>query len=433
MSASTTVSKLSDKLSWLVAVILALVPFHALLTTWAGSNFDHSDLFKIWVEILILILLPPVIWLIVKTPELKLWLYKSWIVRLYGLYFALHIILSIWAYANHQINANAMIYGLIANLRFVGFFIICALLASSSNFLNRNWQKILIIPATLVIFFGLLQKFLLDINFLRHFGYGPTTIPAYSTIDNNLSFGRIQSTLRGPNPLGAYLVLTVSYLLSKLNPSNYKKLGLLLGGLIVMFYSYSRSAILGTLATIVCLFLWQSNGKYKKRLLIFAALIVTIVALLFFVLRSNTVVQQTTLHISSNSASPESSNSIRIEQFKLAIKDIVKHPLGSGPGTAGPASVRNDHPSKISENYLLQIAQEVGLIGVVIFISINILVARELWSKRHNQLPKILLASLVGITLINFVSHAWTDITLAYLWWGLAGVALATPAVVSRK
>lgn len=432
MSSSTTVSKLAEKLSWPVAAILALVPFHALLTTWAGSNLGHLDLFRIWEEILILILLPPLIWLIVKTPELKQWLYKSWIVRLYGLYFALHIFLSIWATATHQVNANAMIYGLIINLRFIGFFIICALLATSSNFLSRHWQKILLMPAVIVIFFGLLQKFFLDINFLRHFGYGSNTIPAYSTVDNNLVFRRIQSTLRGPNPLGAYLVMVVSYLTSSLNRRNYKSLGLLVAGLIVMFYSYSRSALLASLIAFGCLLRWRPYRKHQKLFFIFTAVFLAIAGSLIFILRSNTHVQETVLHISSKSSSPNSSNSIRVEQLKLAIKDITKHPLGSGPGTAGPASVRNDRPSKISENYFLQIAQEIGVLGVVIFISINIFVARELWPRRQDQLPKILLASLVGITLINLVSHAWTDNTLAYLWWGLAGVAVVTPKVKEK-
>jgi hypothetical protein len=47
-------------------------------------------------------------------------------------------------------------------------------------------------------------------------------------------------------------------------------------------------------------------------------------------------------------------------------------------------------------------------------------------------LPQILLASLAGITFVNLLSHAWTDDTLAYLWWGLAGIALA-PIITSRQ
>jgi hypothetical protein len=37
-----------------------------------------------------------------------------------------------------------------------------------------------------------------------------------------------------------------------------------------------------------------------------------------------------------------------------------------------------------------------------------------------------LLASLIGISFVNLLSHAWADDTLAYLWWGLAGIAIGT-------
>jgi len=36
-----------------------------------------------------------------------------------------------------------------------------------------------------------------------------------------------------------------------------------------------------------------------------------------------------------------------------------------------------------------------------------------------------LLASLIGLIFVNLVSHAWADDTLAYVWWGLAGIALS--------
>jgi hypothetical protein len=42
------------------------------------------------------------------------------------------------------------------------------------------------------------------------------------------------------------------------------------------------------------------------------------------------------------------------------------------------------------------------------------------------------LASLIGISVINLVSHAWMDDTLSLLWWGLAGIALA-PAIIKGK
>ena len=39
-----------------------------------------------------------------------------------------------------------------------------------------------------------------------------TTIPVFETINNNPEYVRIASTLRGANPLGAYLLIPISLL-----------------------------------------------------------------------------------------------------------------------------------------------------------------------------------------------------------------------------
>jgi amino acid permease len=96
-------------------------------------------------------------------------------------------------------------------------------------------------------------------------------------------------------------------------------------------------------------------------------------------------------------------------------------------GTAGPASVYNARKTRISENYFIQITQELGWLGLAIFLAILILVGRELWLRKSDILAASLFASLIGLTVVNLVSHGWTDDTLAYLWWGLAGIAIAAP------
>jgi hypothetical protein len=36
-----------------------------------------------------------------------------------------------------------------------------------------------------------------------------------------------------------------------------------------------------------------------------------------------------------------------------------------------------------------------------------------------------LLASLIGISVASFLAYTWADDTLAFIWWGLAGIAMA--------
>jgi hypothetical protein len=50
----------------------------------------------------------------------------------------------------------------------------------------------------------------------------------------------------------------------------------------------------------------------------------------------------------------------------------------------------------------------------------------------QSRLALVLFASLIGITVVNLLSHAWTDDTLAYVWWGFAGIALAAPQPASK-
>jgi len=433
MKAVLPQSKVALYLSWVIAGILALLPFHAVFTTWLGSNFDHLDLFRIWKEVVLAIITPITLWLAWQRPKLKDWLLNSWTARLFYIYILLHIVLGAWALSTREVNSTALIYAFIVNLRFIAFFIICYIVAATTSFLKDNWQRLLLGPAAVVVLFGLIQKLLLPYDFLRHFGYGAKSIPAYQTVDSDLDYRRVQSTLRGANPLGAYLILIVSGLVVTLRKNRTFQIISLIITAAVLFFSYSRSAWIGTIAALAVL-VWLSRYfiKYMRWVILAAAVTLLLIVSAFFFLRSNESLQDTLLHTSNNSTSAQDSNEVRAESIKSGIRDVIHEPLGRGPGTAGPASFRNDQHSRVAENYYLQIGQEVGVIGIVLFVAINILVALQLWKVKKRPLAQILLASLVGITLANMVSHAWTDDTLSLLWWGFAGIELA-PAILSSK
>ena len=425
-------SRVGYLLSVVIAVIFVLLPFHALFTTWIGSNLGHLDVVRVWKEIILVISLPLAVVLTWRSPKLRKWLRQSWIVRLFGLYILLHIILGIWAMADDRVNSTALLYSYIVNLRFITFFIVCAIATASSQLLIRNWDKIILLPASLILVFGIVQRFFLPSDFLKHFGYGEDTIPAYQTVDAKLDYQRVQSTLRGANPLGAYLILIITTLAIILRKNRTFMIGALIASLMLMFYSYSRSAWIGlglALATLLLLERPKLLDRYTF-FVILSGLVITVAGI--YLMRSSDPVQDILFHTSEKSQSAQSSNQQRFDAMRAGVSDIINQPQGGGPGTAGPASFRNSAPPKIAENYYLQIGQEIGLIGVTIFATINILVGVELWRRKEQQLARILLASLVGITFVNLVSHAWTDDTLAYLWWGLAGIACA-PAILSGR
>lgn len=421
------------------AVILVLLPFHAFLTVSIGSFYGVYDALRLWKELLLVVLAVPVGYIVWRDKQIRDKL-RFWpVVWLIAAYVAVHILMGGLAWVAGDVNLKALLYSWVVNLRFVLFFMICLVLAAKLEWLARDWQKLLFIPAAIVVTFGLMQAFLLPNDVLRHVGYGPDTITAYQSVDQKPDYARVQSTLRGPNPLGAYLVIVITAaicLLAKRNNSlalRWVLGGLLLGAITVLFYTYSRSAYIGAVvaAGVACWSLTRSPGG-RRWLLIGATCFMLIGGTSIFMLRDNDIVQNTVFHTDEYSGSPRSSNEDRAGALQGGIKDLVSEPLGRGPGTAGPASVYNNNKVRIAENYYLQVGQEVGWVGLGLLMAIIITSGLSIVRGRPQLLAVALFASLIGISIINLLSHAWADDTLSLLWWGLAGIAIS-PAILSNR
>ncbi len=414
----------------LAALILVLVPFHAFLTTWAASIVGHYTLLRLWDEVLLLALFGIVTTWVIREKPLRGWLSSSLLVRLIAIYAVLTLVLGLIAYSKTEVTAKALGYGVLVNLRFLAFFVAVAVVAKRSNWLASHWGRLLLGPAVLVCLFALLQYTVLPHNFLSHFGYGPTTISPIETINNNTNYIRVESTLRGANPLGAYMVLIAGAVaaLWQLRARRQILLGLGLLTLEALVFSFSRSAWLGAIIAVsVALWLQLKPGK-TKQIASFAALVgIVILAGAFATLRHNITVENALFHTDQKSTIAVSSNDAHASALSGGLSDVTHQPFGRGPGTAGPASVYNaPHAPRIAENYFVQIAQEVGWAGLLLFLAIIYIVALELYRRaKGSALALALFASLLGITFVNLLSHAWVDDTLAYVWWGMAAVALA--------
>ncbi len=425
--------KTTNWLTALVVIILLLVPFQAFITVWLSSLMGHYTALRLWDEVCLVLAGIGAIILLIRNQALRKAIFKWQIAWLILAYIALTLICGAVALAGHQVSHKALGYGLIVDLRFLVFFLVCAVAASSTLWLKSHWRELLFGPALIVIIFGLLQHFALPKDFLKHFGYSPNTIQPYQTVNQNDHYVRISSTLRGPNPLGAYLLIIVSGLTTlavKLKKSRQSFGIVLLGvaGLICLFYSYSRSAWIGSVVAVGLVIVIGISMKKRQYAYIIAGLlglVIIIGAVATIALRHNSHFEDLILHTNQNSAASTSSDQAHVSYLKTGIKEVLHQPFGRGPGTAGPASVYNNHPARLAENYFLQIGQEVGWLGVVLFIAINLLVGQQLWVKRRDSLALLLLATLVGITVVNMFSYAWTDDSLSYVWWGLAGIMLA--------
>ncbi len=197
-------------LSWvsgLVMVILLVMPFHAFLTVWGASLAGHYTALRLWKELLLVVCIIGVLYLLATDHKIRSHTLSRRLIWVILSYVLLNLVWGGLALAQHDVTAKALGYGLISNLRFLLFFLVAWAVALRMARLRTHWQWLVYWPAMGVILFGLLQILILPHDFLRHFGYSAATIPAFETINNNQHYVRIASTLRGANPLGAYLII----------------------------------------------------------------------------------------------------------------------------------------------------------------------------------------------------------------------------------
>ena len=407
--------------------ILLLLPFHAFLTVWGASLFGHYTALRLWKEGLLLLCVIGALYLLSTDHKIRSHTLTRRLVWLILSFIALNLAWGLLAFNQHDVNAKALGYGLISNLRYLVFFLVTWTVALRLTRLRAHWQWLVIWPAMAVVIFGLLQIFVLPHDVLRHFGYGPNTIPAFETINHNQHYYRIASSLRGANPLGAYLLIPISLLtVLMVRPGrNWRRASGLTASVVVLFFSFSRSAWVGAAISVsIILLLAVGSAKMRRLALIIIGCLVLLAAGLAIDFRHNARFENFVFHTETHSSVKTSSNQGHTAAIKNGLSNMIHQPLGRGPGTAGPASVYNNHPSRIAENYFIQVGQETGWLGLALFILINIGVGYLLWLRRADPLALSLFASLVGLTFINMLSHAWADDTLAYIWWGLAGIAM---------
>lgn len=435
-----TKSKSTQALAIIFLVIVTLLPFHALISTWAISNFGFETLFKAWKELLLIfVAVPLVIFIAFKDKKIANSLIKSRVNQLIAGFVLLNLLLILVG----DNPAKVQVAGLVFNLRFFAMFLIAQILALK---LAKSRYKELVLNlvfwcGAVVVVFGALQVLALPNDFLRHFGYQQSIIPPYLTVDNNENLVRILSTLRGPNVLGAYLVLWLPFLayatkrmLLKFEV-NWRVLlivGLWLCSLVTLFASRSRSGWLGAVIALGIFVLLSVGKKWQKRLII-AGIASALSLLSILVFNWNSSFVQTTLkHRDPSESSAVNSDDQRTGSLMSSLKAIAANPLGSGPGSVNLASTYGDKPI-IVENYYLQVAQELGIIGLILFVAILVMVVLQLWRIKQQTIAVVLLAGFAGIAVVNLLLPGWGDETVSMLWWGATGLVIAPVAVKSKK
>lgn len=407
-------------------LILVLLPFHAFLSTWGGTTIGPLLLWKSWKEILLIILALPLLIYLAQNVSVA---QKIWERGINKVVFAYVIITLIWSLFSTA-NITAIAAGLAFNLRFFAIFLLAQILVLSAHRwveILKNFAGPVLLGVTIVIsVLAVAQVTVLPSDFLSHFGYNEdSTIAPVITVDENPDAPRAFATLRGPNTLGAFLILpialAVAFLFAKKHRiSSYLTLGL---GSLALLLTGARSAWIGAAVSILALFILElPKDRLLKAIKWGAVPVILVSSLLIWLAVTVPALRLAIFHSSPGDPSLfEGSTQEHWEATLRGIKEVVASPVGGGVGSAGPASFYSDEPN-LAENYYVQIAQETSVIGLGIFIVICILVARRLWFERKSVWPKALLASFLGLAVINLFLHGWADDPTSMIWWAMAGL-----------
>lgn len=416
-------------------IILIGVVVHAPLSVWLGVSFpQYLDLIKSWKEILLGVC---TLLLVIYIYRIGKWrgVFDDWVIRLAGMYGLLHIVLLGWQ--SNSVAAAAA--GLLIDLRYVLFFVIVYLTVRLLPTARRPLLVSGLAGALIFTVFAMLQVFVLPPDILAHIGYSKATITPYLTVDLNHSYIRINSTLRGPNPVGAYagmcLALVTAYVIARRRTLSHGPLllsGLLLiGSLVAVWASYSRSALVGAVIAFLVVLIVATVKHVSRGWWITGVVIILAIIGGIFAARDTAFVSNVLLHENPAGGSAEKSNEGHVESLQDGTARLLRQPLGGGIGSTGSASLRSDEPLIIENQYLF-IAHETGWIGLGLFGALFGLIMFRLWRNRADWLALGLFGGGVGITLIGLLLPVWADDTVSIIWWGLAGVALGYVKVKSN-
>lgn len=410
----------------LLLVIFGGIVLHAPLTIFLGTLAPEFSLYiKAWKEVLMGAAGLLLIYVLHKNKRFTL--LKDPLLIGVGAYIILHVLLVFFS-GN---NITSLTAGLLIDLRYVVFFALVYIAIKLYPEKQRSFIKVGIAGALVVTGFAILQVFVLPIDILKYIGYSTQTIVPYLTVDQNMDYIRINSTLRGPNPLGAYAVIVLSCLIAfwlrakhgaVKRPLLYAGI-ILIGGIIALWASYSRSALLAAIISFGLIIGILFLRRFSKKIW-FAIAIVGLMSIGgLYLARDTSFVNNVILHEDPTEGNDVNSNQGHIDSLQDGTNRMFMQPFGGGIGSTGSASFSTDAPLIIENQYLF-IAHEVGWLGLGLFIMIFIGVLTRLWQRRAHWLALSVFASGIGMAVIGLLLPVWVDDTVSIIWWGLAAIAI---------
>jgi O-Antigen ligase len=393
-------------------VVLALMPFHAVLTVGLGHVLGHRIVWQAWKDAAIVGLSLTAAWQMARVPECRQRL-RPWLWPL-GVYAVTCLAVT----ALQRPPLVNVLFGLKIDVEFLVAFALAVLVSHRGQ--AERAVRIVLITGAAVGLIAIVQAYLWP-DMLRWVGYGPATILPYLYVDPTDHLRRVLSTLGGPNQLGEFLILPLCLgLHAFMRRPRWRYAALMVVLAVALLNSYSRSAWLGAVigvgVTAALTVRWPAR-RWAPAAAAGSALIVVVAWL-----SSRTSAGRAILaHENDRSARVYNSSAGHLQALRHGLASLGHHPLGSGLGTAGPATVSHGVPV-ITENYYLQLAIETSLLGLLAFVAVVVVLGVRLSRRPGVRWSTPVLGALAGLSVVNALLHGWADSSTALVFWTTAGL-----------
>lgn len=431
--------KIEKFLFYSALALIVYMPLHVFIVQSASLLTGGLDVWKAGKDVFIALLVPTLLYVSYRKKLFQISFFR-WFIILGAVYTLLHVLYLLFDASDHN---PSTILATAYNTRLLAYLLLGFVVGSFKK--GERYLKYLVtasvITGTIVAAFGVAQYFLPH-DMLESVGYSVERgIKPMFFIDDRPELPRVMSTLKDPNSLGAYLIMPILFtgyaLRSKsantllfIRPFRRKVLAAMLSiQLLALWFTFSRGALLGlflSVGTLILLSKRREAFNYTKKYALLIILGALIIGGGLYGLRNTQIVQDYVFHaaVSTNEADP---NQKRLDLQEEAIGDIVDEPEGHGPGTAGLVAIRNPQAGLLTENYYLQIAYEVGWLGITLFISILVLLAKVLLRQsRNNIYSRVVLSALVAYGFYSLLIHFWSNEAVALQWWLITGAVIGT-------
>lgn len=211
--------------------------------------------------------------------------------------------------------------------------------------------------------------------------------------------------------------------------------GILLVQLLALFLSFSRGGAVGLIVAFSVMAILQYRkwiSKHAFPLILGLSVAIVLVGTFSYLHRDQYIIQNIILHSDENTVGVEDSNDLHVRLSKEGATAVLSDPFGHGPGTAGAVSIHIPNGGFITENYYIQIAYEVGIMVLIVFLGIWGYVF-ALLNRRQSILGNCLIASAVSYLVLGIIMHVWINEAVAAQWWILAGIIIGTKNKINKK